>query len=38
MTPAQIQTFKKKEELRTRGKTTSADLRSKETRKTLIWY
>ena len=38
MTPSQIQTIKKKEELRTRGKTTSADLRSKETRKTLTWY
>lgn len=38
MTPSQIQTIKKKEELRTRGKTISADLRSKETRKTLIWY
>ena len=25
MTPSQIQTLKKKEELRTRGKTTSAD-------------
>ena len=38
MTPSQIQTIKKKEELRTRGKTTSADLWKKETRKTLIWY
>ena len=38
MTPSQIQTIKKKEELRTRGKTTSADLRSNENRKALIWY
>lgn len=38
MTPSQIQTLKKKEELRTRGKTTSADLCKKKTRKTLIWY
>lgn len=37
MTPSQIQTLKKKEELRSKGKTTSADLWKKETRKKLIW-
>ena len=38
MTPSQIQTLKKKEELKSRGKTISADLWKKETHRTLIWY